>query len=71
MHTKGYILLWPLAGLVSRPLAHLLLALGTDLGTSSLQHLLEHQMEPPQQGPSPEGSPVSLEGLAGVDSCRS
>lgn len=34
----------------------------TGLETSPLPNFLEHQMEPPQQG-----SPVSLEGTAGME----
>lgn len=54
------------------PLARLLCALAGNNGPGNqLQHLLEHQMEPPQWSPSAEGSHVSLERIGGVESCGS
>lgn len=58
------------------PLAHLLCALAVNDWPRNqlLQHLLEHHIELPvasQEAPSAEGSHVSLDGMEGMDFCRS
>lgn len=55
------------------PLAHLLCALAVNDWPRNqlLQHLLEHHIEPSQEAPLAEGSHVSLEGMEGMDFCRS